>query len=109
MGVARAGVDLSSVDGGLYGTADGWMYACWNGRHCHNGSRHDSTPWASGSGQAIKRGETVGLLLRRGSLGVHIGGRQVGVMCTGLSGPLVWATDLSTTSVRIARKPPPAQ
>ena len=51
----------------------------------------------------------MGLLLRRGSLSVHIGGRQVGVMCTGLSGaPLVWAADLCGGSVRIARKPPPA-
>ena len=52
----------------------------------------------------------MGLLLRRGSLSVHIGGRQVGVMCTGLSGALVWAADLygSLGSVRIARKPPPA-
>ena len=53
----------------------------------------------------------MGLLLRRGSLSVHIGGRQVGVMCTGLSGALVWAADLhadqwSGGSVRIARKPP---
>ena len=51
----------------------------------------------------------MGLLLRRGSLSVHIGGRQVGVMCTGLSGALVWAADLwCGDSVRIARKPPPA-
>ena len=67
----------------------------------------------SGRSQGIKVGETVGLLLRRGSLSVHIGGRQVGVLCTGLSGALVWAADLwgngaSVSSVRIARKPPPA-
>ena len=60
--------------------------------------------------QAIKPGETVGLLLRRGSLSVHTGGRQVGVLCNGLSGALVWAADLyqAGASVRIARKPPPA-
>ena len=65
--------------------------------------------WASGEEQGIAEGGTVGLLLRRGSLSVHIGGRQVGVMCTGLSGALVWAADLHGSSVRIARKPPPAQ
>ena len=104
-GVARAGGDPSSVEGGLWQTADGWMYQCNTGHHYHNGY----TPWASGSKQGIERGGTVGLLLRRGSLSVHIGGRQVGVMCTGLSGALVWAADLLSYggSVRIARKPPP--
>ena len=107
VGVARAGADPSSVEGGLYKTAGGWMYDCDDGYHYHNGRQ---TPWASGSKQGITEGETVGLLLRRGSLSVHIGGRQVGVMCTGLTGPLVWAADLgaSGASVRIARKPPPA-
>ena len=107
VGVARAGVDPSSVGNGLYATADGWMYACWNGDHFHSGSR---PPWASGEQQGIAEGGTVGLLLRRGSLSVHIGGRQVGVMCTGLTGALVWAADLFGgygTSVRIARKPSP--
>ena len=106
VGVARAGVDPSSV-GGLFRTADAWMYQCLNGCHYHSGR---DTPWASGEKQGIKVGETVGLLLRRGSLSVHIGGRQVGVMCTGLSGALVWAADLRDrgTSVRIARKPSPA-
>ena len=106
VGVARAGVDPSSLAGGLYQTADGWMYCCGNGDHYHSGS---VTSWASGEQQAIEEGGTVGLLLRRGSLSVHIGGRQVGVMCTGLSGALVWAADLHYgASVRIARKPPPA-
>ena len=106
VGVARAGVDPSSVWAGLYATADGWMYQCSGGHHYHNGSY---PPWASGSKQGIKEGGTVGLLLRRGSLSVHIGGRQVGVMCTGLSGALVWAADLNLgVSVRIARKPLPA-
>ena len=109
VGVARAGVDPSSMERGLFSTADGWMYSCVSGAHYHN----RSTPWASGSKQSIKEGGTVGLLLRRGSLSVHIGGRQVGVMCTGLSGALVWAADLwsyddSSSSVRIARKQPPA-
>ena len=106
VGVARAGVD-PPVGNGLYTTADGWMYACFGGQHYHNGN--SPTPWASGSKQRIEAGGTVGLLLRRGSLSVHIGGRQVGVMCTGLSGPLVWATNLCDigASVRIARKPPP--
>ena len=86
------------------------MYRCYTGEHRHNGSY---PPWASGEEQSIAVGETVGLLLRRGSLSVHIGGRQVGVMCTGLSGALVWAADLYYSggygaSVRIARKPPPA-
>ena len=106
VGVARAGVDPSSVPSGLCKTADGWMYRCYDG-----GYRHKSSypPWASGSKQGIAEGGTVGLLLRRGSLSVHIGGRQVGVMCTGLSGALVWAADLCNgDSVRIARKPPPA-
>ena len=110
VGVARAGVHPSSVgDRGLHATADGWMYYCHNGGHYHHGQYSD-TPWASGRSQGIEQGETVGLLLRRGSLSVHIGGRQVGVMCTGLSGPLVWAADLcyAGASVRIARKPPPA-
>ena len=100
VGVARAGRDPSSVRYmyGLHNTVDGWMYNCWNGGHYHNGT----APWASGSKQGIKVGETVGLLLRRGSLSVHIGGRQVGVMCTGLSGALVWAADLGNYgSVRI--------
>ena len=107
VGVARAGVDPSSAEGRLYATADGWMYNCNNGKHWHNNT---ITPWASGEQQTIKEGGTVGLLLRRGSLSVHIGGRQVGVMCTGLSGELVWAADMwdGSDSVRIARKPPPA-
>ena len=104
VGVARAGVDPSSEGDGLFRTADGWMYCC-GGWHYHNGSY---PPWASGSKQGIKQGGTVGLLLRRGSLSVHIEGKQVGVMCTGLSGPLVGAADLAGGSVRIARKPPPA-
>ena len=98
------------MEGGLYTTADGWMYECGYGGHYHNSWGERITPWASGEPQGIAVGETVGLLLRRGSLSVHIGGRQVGVMCTGLSGALVWAADLygSGGSVRIARKPPPA-
>ena len=81
-------------------------YNCDREGYRHNGS---CPPWASGSKQGIEEGGTVGLLLRRGSLSVHIGGRQVGVMCTGLSGALVWAADLCYySSVRIARKPPPA-
>ena len=104
VGVARAGVDPSSVGDGLHRTADGWMYYCRTGYHYHN---DHSTPWASGEAQPIKEGETVGLLLKQGSLSVYILGRQVGVMCTGLTGEFVWAADLDG-SVRIARKPPPA-
>ena len=82
------------------------MYYCL-GAHYHNSHW---PPWASGEqyGPSIEEGETVGLLLRQGSLAVYIQGRRVGVLCTGLSGPLVWATDLYTGSVRIARRPPPA-
>ena len=108
VGVARAGVDPNSVGhGGFRSTAGGWMYSCSYGAHFHNGG--GGKPWASGDKRSIRVGETVGLLLRRGSLSVHIGGRQVGVMCTGLTGELVWAADLNWSgSVRIARKPPPA-
>ena len=106
VGVARAGVDPSSLEGGLCDTPDGWMYDCDDGAHEHNRDS-SSTPWASGEQQGIEKGGTVGLLLRRGSLSVHIGGRQVGVLCTGLTGDLVWAADLDG-SVRIARKPPPS-
>ena len=67
---------------------------CVNTHTGRSGSGWKSTPWASGSRQGIAEGGTVGLLLRRGSLSVHIGGRQVGVMRTGLSGALVWAADL---------------
>ena len=70
----------------------------------HNGSWKG---WASGEKQGIEKGETVGLLLRQGSLSVYIKGKQVGTLVTGLTGELVWATDLDG-SVRIARKPPPA-
>ena len=78
----------------------------YDGRHFHNGS---PTPWVSSRKQGMRAGEPFGLLLRRGSPSVHIKGRQVGVMCTGLSGSLVWAADLlynghSGSSVRIARK-----
>ena len=108
MGVARAGVDLSAVRIALHRTPDASMYSCGGGAHMRD-SR--ITPWASGEkyGPGIERGESVGLLLRRGSLAVYTQGRRVGVMCTGLSGALVWATDLhySGASVRIARKPPP--
>eukprot|EP01045_Picozoa_sp_COSAG04_P029546 COSAG04_NODE_4884_length_1845_cov_2.138603_1_plen_145_part_00 len=112
VGVARVGADPSSVGrDGLCGTADGWMYRCgdvgayYPARYWHN---NRPTPWASGEEQGIQEGETVGLLLRRGSLAVYIQGRRVGVMCTGLSGTLVWATDLKWSgSVRIERKPPP--
>ena len=106
------GVSLAA-ELGLGFTADGWMYRCNRGVHFHNDSyrlpaAHPpySTPWASGQKQGIAVGGTVGLLLRRGSLAVYIQGRRVGVMCTGLSGPLVWATDLYD-GVRISRRPPP--
>ena len=110
VGVARAGSHVSLLDG-LYATADGWMYRCGNGAHYHNFDQNKTQrlPWASGEEQSIEVGGTVGLLLKQGSLSVHIGGRQVGVMCTGLSGALVWAADLAYGSVRIERKPPPAQ
>ena len=111
VGVARAGVDPSSVDGrvgrgGLHETAGGWM-CYYDGRHFHNGR---ARAWVSGGKEGMRAGEPFGLLLRRGSLSVHIKGRQVGVMCTGLSGALVWVADLQYrgASVRIARKPPPA-
>ena len=111
VGLARAGVDPSSlVRVALHQTADGWMYDCASGQHWHHNL---NPPWASGRQQEIARGETVGLLLQRGSLAVYIQGRRVGVLCTGLTGPLVWATDLYYSSsggdsVRIQRKPPPA-
>ena len=106
VGVARAGVDPSSLAGGLHRTADGWMYYCYGGEH-YSGGR--ATPWATGKAQGIKVGETVGLLLKQGSLHVYIKGKQVGTMVTGLTGQLVWAADLHKqgASVRIARKPPP--
>eukprot|EP01045_Picozoa_sp_COSAG04_P022040 COSAG04_NODE_2436_length_4131_cov_12.161458_2_plen_525_part_00 len=107
VGVARAGADPSSVQGGISNTADSWMYILGNGGHTHN---FMCPPWASGRSHGIKQGETVGLLLRRGSLSVYFGARQVGVMCTGLSGPLVWAADANQAgTVRIAHKRPPAQ
>ena len=47
VGVARAGVDPSSVgNSGLFSTADGRMYGCYDGAHCHN---HRSPPWAGSS------------------------------------------------------------
>ena len=64
-------------------------------------------PWASGKSQGIKEGETVGLLLRQGSLSVYIKGKEVGVLCTDLSGEFVWAANMGTDVVRIACKPPP--
>ena len=103
VGVARAGVDPSSVSNGLKETADGWMYNFFNGIFRHNGAQRS---WASGTMQGIAKGETVGLLLRQGSLSVYIQGKQVGTMVTGLTGELVWATDLHG-SVRIARAPAP--
>ena len=36
VGVARAGVDPSSVERGLHETADGWMYYSGGGAHYHN-------------------------------------------------------------------------
>ena len=54
----------------------------------------------------IEAGGTVGLLLRQGSLRVYIKGKCIGTMVTGLTGELVWATDLHG-SVRIARAPAP--
>lgn len=47
-------------------------------------------------------GETVGLLLRAGSLSVCRGGVCTGTLCEGLSGSLVWAVDLAHGAVRIA-------
>jgi len=106
LGVARAGVDLSAVRIALHRTPDGWMYSCGGGAYLHNGG--SPKPWASGTKQGIEEGETVGLLLRQGSLSVYIKGKQVGTLVTGLTGELVWATDLAYGgSVRIARKPVP--
>ena len=93
VGVARAGVDPSSLSGGLYNTAGGWMYACGGadlyrgggGGYYHRGSQ---TPWASGEEQGIKEGDVVGLLLRQGSLSVFVKGKRVGTMVTGLTGEL---------------------
>ena len=68
-----------------------------------------SSEWSGGAQHKLSAGETAGLLLRRGSLSVYLKGQCVGVMVSGLSGQLVWATDLSGKpgSVRIERKPPP--
>ena len=114
VGVARAGVDPTKdinagQFNGLFATADGWMYLFGGGGHYHNfGSSKSETPWASGSKTPIKVGETVGLLLRKGSLSVYIKGACVGTLVTGLTGQLVWAADLHTGgSVRIAAKRPP--
>jgi hypothetical protein len=117
VGVARAGVDPRQPMGsdwlgntGWYGTPNGWMYACANGNYLHNFTATNAeTPWASGTKQAIATGETVGLLLQRGSLHVYLKGRRAGTLVSGLSGQLVWATDLyqQGSSVRIARKPAP--
>ncbi len=92
------------MSGALYATADGWMYCYNDGDYGHKGW---PGKWASGTKQGIKEGEAVGLLLRQGSLSVYIKGKQVGTMVTGLTGELVWATDLGGSSVRIARKPVP--
>jgi hypothetical protein len=64
----------------------------------------------SGSGRKVTVGQTVGLLLRRGSLIAYRNGAMLGVLCDGLTGRLVWAADLYDTgsSVRIERKPVPA-
>jgi len=120
VGVARAGVDPTQEMGGksngsykgFFDTENGWMYQL-HGAYSHNGYNQ---PWASGTRQGVQKGETVGLLLRRGSLHIYIKGKQVGTMVTGLTGEFVWATDLyqyggadGSCSVRIARKPPPAQ
>ena len=107
VGVARAGVDLSTVAGGLHDTSDGWMYNCETGGHLHDFRGH-ATPWDSGERQGITMGQTVGLLLRRGTLAVYIEGRRIGVLCIHLHGRLVWAADLRDgASVRIERRPTP--
>ena len=105
VGVARAGVDLSAVRIALHRTPDASMYSCGGGAHMRDSH---ITPWASGKQQGLWQGGTVGLLLKQGSLAVYIQGRRVGVMCTGLSGPLVWAADLfdGGDSMRIERRPP---
>ena len=118
VGVARAGVDPRQPMGSgsytsWFGTPNGWMYHCNDGNHYHNlpmgSDSSQATPWASGTQQPIAAGETVGLLLQRGSLHVYLKGRRAGTLVSGLTGQLVWAADFHQQgdSVRIARKPAP--
>ena len=77
----------------------------YGGKHYGGGGKD----WASGGPLKVARGETVGLLLSRGRLSVYRNGLAVGVLCEGLSGSLVWATDLGSEgdAVRILRKAVP--
>ena len=108
VGVARPTYDPARGDAeGVFQTADGWMLACWSGRHYHGS--YIGEAWASGGPLEVAAGETVGLLLSRGRLSVYRNGCAVGVLCEGLSGSLVWATDLGSKgdAVRILRKAVP--
>eukprot|EP01043_Picozoa_sp_COSAG02_P047799 COSAG02_NODE_4620_length_5156_cov_2.045284_4_plen_188_part_00 len=102
-------------------TMDGWMLsgAYMDYIQFNRGKGCNHNPWVSDT-DGIKRcrervrvGETVGLLLRAGRLSVYRGGACVGVMCEGLSGPLVWAVLVGECwrrilrGVRIVRAPPP--
>ena len=86
-GVARSGF-APPTGIGLYTTTDAWMMYTYDGQHYPAG-RATSYTWAS----PVAVGETVGLLLRNGSLTAYRGGRKVGMLCKGLTGQLVWAAD----------------
>jgi hypothetical protein len=106
LGVATAGYDAAGADKGVRETAHGWMYDCYNGNLRHDAG--DTSNWASGGGQRVEEGETVGLRLQYGCLSAYKDGALLGVLCAGLSGRLVWAADMgSGASVRIAPKPTP--
>lgn len=85
-----------------------------SGGICHAG---DALPWVRGEMRGVSIGETVGLLLRNGALRVFLRSKRTGsrvcagVLCTGLVGELLWATDLYDVgdSVRLLRKTLPRE
>lgn len=88
----------SAISGqGAWRTPDAWMYFNSSGAICHAG---DALPWLRGQMRGIAVGDTVGLLLRQGTLAVYLRSESfgslvcAGVLCTGLVGEMLWAADL---------------
>ena len=115
IGVVRSTYDPTGLVSpnwqGVGSTLDGWMLAptAYGGSgptYQHGGV---SKKWTSGEHLRLSQGDTIGLLLRAGQLSVYRHGTCAGVVCEGLSGPLVWAASLPNIgdTVRIARKPAP--
>ena len=126
-GIVRASHDPTD-DRSSQRSRESWMFNCKSGKCLRPGSSRGQPllpptqsgvvpgdrvamgAAAFGGAGKVALGQTVGLLLRNGSLTVFQNGEAVGAMCEGgLKGNFEWAADMYDTgaAARIVRRPPP--